>query len=238
MFDFINRVVVVTGAAGNLGVAVSHAFLAAGAQLVLVDRAPDRLQNIYPDLANSQDHLLANSVDLTKVEAVEAMAASAFDKFGRIDVLVHTAGGFRAGSPLHETPMWMWDFLFDLNSRSLFIASQAVIPYMLRKNDGRIITVGARPGLHGAANSAVYGASKSAVIRMTESMSVELRGLGINVNCVIPGTIDTPQNRNASPNADYACWIQPESLAQIILFLASDVARDINGAIIPVYGRA
>lgn len=238
MNGLTNQVVVVTGAAGNLGVAVSRAFLAVGAHLVPVDRIPDRLQKIYADIDGSPDHMLAHSVDLTEVGAVEAMAASAFDRFGRIDVLVYTAGGYRAGTTLHETPLSTWDFLFELNGRSLFIACRALIPYMLRGNSGSIITIGARPGLHGEAQSAVYSASKSAVIRLTESMAAELQGSGINVNCVVPGTIDTPQNRDARPEADFSRWIQPESLAAVILFLASAAARDITGAIIPVYGRS
>lgn len=235
MFDFTDRVVVVTGAVGNLGVTTARAFQAAGANLVLVDRSPDRLQRVYADIAASPDHLLAHSVDLTNSEAVAAMAAAAFDRFGRIDVLVNTAGGYRAGTPLHETPLETWDFLFNLNARTVFTASRAAIPYLLQGGTGKIVSIAARPGLQGQAHAAVYSAAKSAVIRLTESMSAELKGSHINVNCIIPGTIDTPQNRQATPDADFSQWVQPESLADVILFLASDAARDIHGAAIPVY---
>jgi len=109
---------------------------------------------------------------------------------------------------------------------------------MLRQGSGKIINIAARPGLVGAANAAAYSASKSAVIRVTESLAAELRESGINVNCIVPGTLDTPQNREAMPNAEIRRWVAPESLADVILFLASAAARDIHGASIPVYGRS
>ena len=109
---------------------------------------------------------------------------------------------------------------------------------MIANNYGKIVNISARPGLRGARNAAAYSASKSAVIRLTESMSSELKHKGINVNCVLPGTIDTPQNRQATPDADFNRWVSPESIADVILFLVSDAASAINGAAIPVYGRS
>jgi NAD(P)-dependent dehydrogenase (short-subunit alcohol dehydrogenase family) len=237
MFDFSNQVVVVTGATGNLGGAVARAFQTAGAKLTLVDRATDRLQQVFPDLVGSPDHLLVNSVDLTDADAVEVMVAETIKRLGRIDVLVNAVGGFRAGTPLHETSLETWDFMLNLNARSVFIASRAVIPHMLAQGSGKIISVAARPGLKGSAKMAAYSASKSAVIRLTESMAAELKGAGINVNCILPGTIDTPQNRQAMPDADPSRWVKPEALADVILFLASDAAREVHGAALPVYGR-
>jgi NAD(P)-dependent dehydrogenase (short-subunit alcohol dehydrogenase family) len=155
-----------------------------------------------------------------------------------LDVLVNTVGGFRAGTPVHETPVETWDSMMSLNARTAFVVSQAVVPLMMGQGRGVIIHIGARPGLKGAANAAAYSASKAAVIRLTESLSAELRDSGINVNCIVPGTIDTPQNREAMPNADPRRWVAPDSLADVILFLASPAARDIHGATIPVYGRS
>ena len=236
MFDFSDRVVMVTGAAGNLGSAVAQAFQAAGAKLVLVDRAADRLPRLFPDLVDSPHHFLATSVDLTKADAVETMVDETVKRFGRIDVLVNTVGGFRAGTPVHETPFETWDFMLNLNARTLFIASRAVIPHMLQQESGSIVNVAARAALKGGAKMAAYSVSKSAVVRLTESMAAELKE-GINVNCVLPGTIDTPQNRKAMPNADYSRWVKPEAIADVILFLASDAARAVQGAAIPVYGK-
>ncbi|MEA3440526.1 MAG: SDR family NAD(P)-dependent oxidoreductase [Chloroflexota bacterium] len=238
MFDFTNQVALVTGPAGNLGNATARAFLEAGANLMLVDRSPDRLPQLFPDIADSPDHFLVASVDSTDPDAVSAMAAQAVERFGRIDILVNTVGGFRAGTPLHETPLETLDFLFNLNARTMFIASQVVIPYMLAQGTGKIVNVAARPGLAGRKNMATYSASKSAVIRMTESMAAELKGAGINVNCILPGTIDTPENRQDMPDADHSLWVKPESLANVILFLTSNAARDIHGASLPVYGNS
>jgi len=238
MFDFSNQVVIVTGATGNLGRAVALAFQTAGASLTLVDRAADRLQKTFSEIASSPNHLLANSVDSTDADAVKTMVAETINRFGRIDVLVNTVGGFRAGTPLHETPLETLDFLLNLNARSVFIASRAVIPHMLGQRFGKIVSVAARPGLRGGAKMAAYSASKSAVIRLTESMAAELKGHGINVNCVLPGTIDTPQNRQAMPEADPSRWVKPEALADVILFLASDAAREVHGIALPVYGKS
>jgi NAD(P)-dependent dehydrogenase (short-subunit alcohol dehydrogenase family) len=237
MFDFSDRVVIVTGAAGNLGSAVARAFQMAGAKLVLVDRAADRLPRLFPELVDSPNHFLATSVDLTNADAVETMMNETVKRFGRVDVLVNTAGGFRAGTPVHETPFETWDFMLNLNARTVFIASRAVIPHMQRQGSGKIVNVASRAALQGGAKMAAYSVSKSAVIRLTESMAAELKKDGINVNCILPSTIDTPQNRQAMPDANYSRWVKPEAIADVILFLASAAARAIQGAAIPVYGQ-
>jgi NAD(P)-dependent dehydrogenase (short-subunit alcohol dehydrogenase family) len=133
-------------------------------------------------------------------------------------------------------PLDLWDFMLDLNARSVLIASRAVIPQMIKQQRGKIITIGSKSAFGGAANKAAYSASKAAVLRLTESMSAELKHQGINVNSVLPGTIDTPTNRLAMPAADTGRWVTPEQLANVILFLASDAANAIHGAAIPVYG--
>jgi NAD(P)-dependent dehydrogenase (short-subunit alcohol dehydrogenase family) len=237
MFDFSNQVVMVTGASGNLGRALVERFYQAGAKMVLLERNPDKLQLAFPDLANQLEHLIAGA-DLTKMEAVQAVVEEVVLKFGRVDVLINTVGGFRAGTPLHETPLDTFDFLMNLNARTVYIAAQAVLPTMLAQGSGKIISVAARPGLEGRENQAAYSASKAAVIRLTESMSAEYRMQGINVNCIVPGTIDTPQNRSANPDADYTRWVQPESLSDVIAFLASDLARDVHGVTLPVVGKS
>jgi len=237
MFDFKESVVIVTGARGNLGLAVSRAFHQAEARLVLVDRSAERLTRLDAGPA-SEGQRMAQAIDVSDPASVRGMVEEVVGRFGQIDVLVNTVGGHQAGTPVHETPLEVWDRMLSLNARTAFIVSQAVILQMLRQGSGKIIHIAARPGLVGAANAAAYSASKSAVIRLTESLSAELRHSGINVNCVIPGTLDTPQNRQAMPNAEVGRWVAPESLADVILFLASAAARDIHGASIPVYGRS
>lgn len=238
MFDFTNKIVMITGASGNLGAVLSRAFQASGAKLALIERGEDRLRQTFSDLEGLPDFLLVNCADLLDEGAVEESVAAIIQHFGRIDVLVNTVGGFRAGEMLHETPLETWEFMLSLNARSVFISCKMVIPHMLNQGSGKIVNVAARPGLEGRAGMAAYGASKSAVFSLTESMAAELKSHGINVNCIIPGTIDTIPNREAMPNADFSTWVAPESLANVILFLSSEAARDVHGAALPVYGRS
>lgn len=237
MFDFSNRVAMITGASGNLGSVLAKEFHASGAKLALIDRHLDILQEVFPDLVDVPDCLLTTCADLTNSGDVQRVMDETIERYGQIDVMVNTVGGFRAGTPLHETPLDTLDFMLDLNARSVFIITQAVTPHMIRGGGGKIIHLAARPGLQGRANMAAYSASKAAVLRLTESASAEVKGYGINVNSILPGTIDTPQNRASMPDADFDCWVKPESLAGVIMFLASDAARDIHGAGIPVYGQ-
>lgn len=236
MADFTDQVVMITGASGNLGSATGRAFLAAGAKLALIDRQEELLLKTFPELINEPDCFMSSCADLTSPPEVSKVVNSTVAYFGRIDVLVNTVGGYRAGTPLHETPIDTWDFMINLNARTVFITTQSVSSYMLDQGYGKIIHLAARPGLKGVAGASAYSASKAAVIRLVESASAELKSSGINVNCILPGTIDTPQNRTASPDADYDRWVTPESLVNVIQFLASDESRDVHGAAIPVYG--
>lgn len=237
MADFSNKVVLITGANGNLGTAVTHAFARAGANLVLTDHGSSRLQNSFPELA-AHSHLYLDKIDVTDPASVASMCDQAVSRFGRIDILVNTVGGFKAGPPVHETAVETWHQMFNLNATSVFLVSQAVIPVMIKQGSGRIINISARPGQKGGAGNAAYSAAKSAVLRLTESMSAELKKKGINVNVILPGTIDTPQNRNAMPNADTSRWVTPESIAAVIVFLASPDADDIHAAAVPVTGKS
>jgi NAD(P)-dependent dehydrogenase (short-subunit alcohol dehydrogenase family) len=237
-FDFANQVVMVGGAAGNLGRAVAEAFHAAGASLVLLDHSSDRLPGLLPELADSSKHLFIGSVDAADAGSAGQAVRTALECYGRIDVLANTIGGYRAGTPVHETPLETLNFLLDLNARTAFTLSQAVVPVMLAQGSGKIVHTAARAALAGGAKSAAYSISKSAVVRLVESLAAELKHQGINVNCILPGTIDTPQNREAMPRADHSRWVLPEAIADVILFLASDAARAVNGAAIPVYGRS
>jgi NAD(P)-dependent dehydrogenase (short-subunit alcohol dehydrogenase family) len=237
MSDMKDRVVLITGAAGNLGQATAGAFRRAGARTMVVDRSPDRLAEIYPDAADSPDHVLAAGIDLTDPEAVDGLAQTVRDRWGRIDALVNTVGTFRGGKPVHEEPLETWDFLFRVNVRTTLLTSRAVIPLMLEQGGGRIVNVASRNALQGDAGVAAYSATKSAVVRLTESLAAEVRASSVNVNAVLPGTIDTPENRRAMPDADFDSWVSPEAIADVIVFLASDAARGITGATLPIYGR-
>jgi len=230
------HVVVITGAVGNLGKATARAFERDGAHLVLVDRGTDRLHQEYPEFVVSPNHLLLGGVNLTDEASVAGAIGSAIERFGHIDVLVNTVGTWRGGTPTHLSPVSDWDLLFSANVRPTLLACRTVAPHFIAQHRGRIINIAARSGLVGDANSAAYSAAKSSVLRLTEALSAELKASGVNVNAVLPSTIDTPQNRAANPSADPAKWVHPDALADVVLFLASDAARAIHGAAIPVYG--
>jgi NAD(P)-dependent dehydrogenase (short-subunit alcohol dehydrogenase family) len=236
MFDISGKVAIVTGASGNLGHAVARAFLASGAKLALFDHHNHQLESHFGDLGGHPMDLLVVGADLTNAESTEAAVERVAGHFGRIDILVNTVGGFRGGTPLHKTPIETWDFLMGLNARTVFFTCRAVIPHLIEGGSGKIVNVAARAALSGSANMAVYTASKSAVLRLTEAMAAELKGKGINVNCILPGTLDTPQNRQERPGEDYSRWVTPEAMADVIVFLCSDAARAVHGALIPVYG--
>jgi len=152
---------------------------------------------------------------------------------------VHTAGGYRPGAKLYEMTEDQWNGLIDLNAKTTFLLNAAAARCMVDKgNTGRIINVAGRAALGGGSTIAAYSAAKAAVLRITESLAAELLKQDITVNAVLPSTIDTPQNRAGDPKADFSKWVKPESIADVIAFLASDGARDISGAAIPVYGKA
>ena len=234
--EFSNQVILVTGPAGNLGSAVVKKFQSDGARMFLIDHRPGRLSSLYPQLAKNPEHLLIPGVDLRDNNQVDTAIQLAIKTLGRIDCLVHTAGGFQMGEKVHEISPESWDHLMDLNLKTLLNTSRSVIPHMLKQKHGKVITVGAKPALAGKAQMGAYSAAKAGVVRLTETMAAELKTQGINVNCILPGTIDTPQNRQAMPKADHSRWVTPESLAEVVYFLCSQGAKDIHGALIPVYG--
>jgi len=228
---FSNRTILVTGAAGNLGRVVANAFAERGANLVLVDLRRESLERAFG--AEDGRRLLVPT-NLLDQEQVHAAVKNAIQRFKRIDVLCNLAGGFHMGKPVHATSDETWNFLFDINARTVLHAVRAVVPRMIESGGGKIINVGAYAAQKGVAQMGAYCAAKSAVIRLTEAMAAELREKNINVNCVLPTIIDTPENRAAMPGADPGRWVAPEDLASTILFLASDGARAIHGAALPV----
>ncbi|MCH7664173.1 MAG: SDR family oxidoreductase, partial [Chloroflexi bacterium] len=214
MFDFTGESVIITGATGNLGRAVTQAFADAGAMLALLGRNEARLQAVVDEVGLPAGRYLVQTLDvINSVKATEAIN-HVIAQCGRVDVLVNAAGGYRAGQPLHEMPLDAWDFMLNLNARSVFVMSHAVVPCMLSQGRGKIISVAARAALQpNKQNMSAYRASKAAVISLTESLSAELRSANINVNCILPGTIDTPENRKTMPDANYANWVPPAKVA-------------------------
>lgn len=231
-----DRVAMVTGANGNLGSEVAKAFYEAGARLVLVGRKMEKIHSALPDLVSKDRVFVAPSTDLTDERAVQELVDAVVERWTRIDVLANTVGGYRAGNPVYETPLETWDFMWRLNTRTVILLNRAVVPVMLEDGYGKVIHTASRNALRGSRNAAAYSVSKAGVVRITESLSAEVKMKGINVNCILPGTIDTPDNREAMPNADFSRWVDPTSIAQVFIFLASDASKAIHGAAIPVYG--
>lgn len=237
MSEFDQAVVVITGAAGNLGRAVAQAFAARGAHLALLDR---NAEGIEKTIAACEGHASARAFGTNLIEsaATDATIAEVLAAFGRIDVLANIAGGFAMGPLIQDTEDRDWDFMMNLNARSVFNTCRRVIPAMLENQGGRIINVSARAAERGKGRMGPYCASKAAVLTLTESLAAENKFDNINVNCILPGTIDTPQNRESMPDANFSHWVPPAALADVVVFLASNAARCVTGAAIPVYGQS
>lgn len=219
--------VVITGANGGLGKTVAATARSLGATLTLLDVAfaPEQLQQAEAGVAKY-------AVDLGSAAATR----ECFDKIGPFNALFNLAGGFAMGPAVHEITDEEWDFLFKINVTTLHNAVRAAVPKLIAQGGGAIVNVGALGALKGAANMGGYCASKSVVMRLTESLSAELKYQGINVNAVLPSVIDTPRNRADMPDVDPKVWVAPEDLANVICFLASDAARAVHGALVPVAG--
>ena len=222
------KVVVVTGASGALGQVVAEVALARGARVAGVDYSPAQI-------AATGNRIDIGGVDLTDAtqagKAIDAIAS----QFGRIDALINIAGGF-AFEAIAEGDPKTWQRMYALNVLTALNASRSAIPYLSASGTGRIVNVGAMGALQAGAGMGAYAASKAGVHRLTEALAAEWKGK-ITVNAVLPSIIDTPANRASMPKADFAKWVTPEELANVILFLAGDAASAITGALIPVSGR-
>ena len=223
------KCVVITGAFGTLGSAVVRAAQAVGARVAAIDRAA-------APAGGSADALLIGGVDLADASAAKATLDHIAQTFGGLDALVNIAGAFR-WETLAAGNLDTWDLLYRVNLRTAAATSQAAIPHLIARGGGRIVNVGANGAVKAAAGMGAYAASKSGVARLTEALAEELKDHRITVNAVLPSTIDTPPNRADMPKADFDRWVKPEQLADVIVFLLSDRASAITGALLPVVGR-
>jgi NAD(P)-dependent dehydrogenase (short-subunit alcohol dehydrogenase family) len=221
------RHIVVTGAAGALGRAVVQHFLDQGARVALLDHRMEHLVGSFPGLDNSQ-HLLLQ-VDVTSASAMADAAAQILAAFKQVDALVHIAGGFEMGEPVHALSRAAWDRMMNLNAWSFVAVSQALVPSMIERKTGSVIAVSAKTAARGAAEMAAYIASKSALQRLVEAAAAELAPHGIQVNSIAPSVLDTPANRQAMPDAKPEHWVSTAVAAQTIGFLASPAAAALHG---------
>jgi NAD(P)-dependent dehydrogenase (short-subunit alcohol dehydrogenase family) len=229
MNELNNKVALVTGASGALGNFVTEAFLAAGATVIGVARS------IQPS-AFADPKFVAMAVDLSKGEATKEMGEAAIQRFEKIDILVHVMGGFAGGELIDDTDDATWDKMMNLNLRSAFNICRAVLPHMRKAKRGRVIAIGARSAVEPKAYLSAYCASKAALVSLIRTVALEGKDDGIAANVILPGTMDTPANRTDSPSADFSKWVPPVKVASLALWLASEEASQISGALIPVYG--
>lgn len=224
------RVVLISGAAGGLGRAVVAEFQNQGARVWGL-LAPGEA-NPFPE-----DAPAVLRADLSSAEQAAGAVRAVVQAAGRLDALVHLVGGFAGGEPLHQTTEETWRRMMTLNLDTAFHIIRAALPPMLEARQGRILAIGARTAVEPAANLSAYNVSKAGLVALIRTVALEVKNAGITANIVLPSVIDTPANRAANPNADYSRWVKPESIAALLAFLASDAASDINGAVIPIYGR-
>jgi NAD(P)-dependent dehydrogenase (short-subunit alcohol dehydrogenase family) len=223
-------VVLITGASGGLGASVTEAFLASGA---LVAGSSRRIA----DSAFTHPNFRAFPADLADPAQARALADSVLAVHGRIDALVHLAGGFSGGASVHESDDTLWDQMFAINLRAALHAFRAVLPHMRAAKYGRIVAIASRAAVEPAPGIAAYSASKAALVSLVKTVALENRALGITANAILPGTIDTAANRQWGTPEEQAKWVSPERLAALAVFLVSDAAADITGAAIPAYGK-
>jgi NAD(P)-dependent dehydrogenase (short-subunit alcohol dehydrogenase family) len=223
-----SHTVVVTGAAGALGQAVAQYFLDDGARVALIDRDEAHLRAVFPGLADDERHGLF-AADVTSEASMHAAVERIIGRFKRVDVLIHVAGGFEMGEPVHGLTRASWQRMMDLNAWSFVVATRDLVPHMLEHGKGRVIAVSARAAERGQAAMAAYGASKSALQRLVEALSREVAARGISVNSIAPTIMDTPANRSAMPQADRSAWVPTAMAARTIGFLASEEGGWVHG---------
>ncbi|MFW6316876.1 MAG: SDR family oxidoreductase [Halorubrum sp.] len=230
-FDFDGDVALVTGASGALGSATVEALRGAGATVAAVDVRPPAHEDalLDPDAGTT-----FYEADLTDETDVERVVDDVVDEHGRLDYLINVAGTWRGGDPVHETDADLFDFLFDVNLKTMFLTSKHAIPH-LRESEGSVVSISARSSLSGGTGDGIYRATKAGVRLLTETIAEENRGT-VRANAVLPSVLDTPMNRDMMTPSDD--WVDPADVATTILALCSDAASVTSGAAVPVYGEA
>ncbi len=235
-YDFGDKIVLITGGTGALGKEVSLAFLKSNAVAVItyvVDKEIPQLESKLGDLMKKA--MLIKS-DISDEQQIKKTVSDVVKKYGRIDVLVNLVGGYLGGKKVTDMAEKEWDLMMNLNLKTAFLVSKHVVAQMVMQRSGKVIHVAARLGLKGIGSNSAYGASKSGLIRLVESLSDEVKDNNINVNCIMPSIIDTEANRKDMPDADFSKWVKPSEIARVVLFLASEDSRPLHGTAIPVYG--
>jgi len=223
------KVVLITGADGGLGRHVTQAFLDAGASVVGTSRKIQPSDFTHPNFT-------ALRGEVSTLEGAQSLIKETVDRFGRIDALAHTVGGFAGGQSIADTDDATFQRMLDLNLNSVFHMLRAALPILRQTGGGRIIAIGSRAALEPGAGVGAYSASKAAMVSLIKTVALENKDAGLTANVILPGTMDTAANRKSMPDADFSKWVRPGAVAELMVWLASDAGRDVNGAVIPVYG--
>ena len=223
------KVVLVTGANGGLGTYVTQAFLDAGATVIGTSRKIQQSDFNNPNFT-------ALPAEISTGEGAKVLVDQVVARFKKLDVLAHTVGGFAGGQSTADTDDATFQRMFDLNLYCVFHILRAVVPSLRQTGNGRIIAIGSRAALEPGPGVGAYSASKAAMVSLIRTVALENKDAGLTANVILPGTMDTPTNRKAMPSADFAKWVRAATVAGLITWLAGDAGKDVNGAVIPVYG--
>jgi len=234
--DLEGRVIAVTGASGNLGVATAKVLFERGAKLLLLDRQLPHVSQVFHQEIAAQK-ALPFGVDVTGEEAVVRALDEGVEEWGRLDGLVCTVGGYKGGVATVDGPWADWQSMLDMNVKATVACTRAALPTLIAKSSGSIVHVASLAALSGSAGQAAYSGAKAAVLRFSESLADEVKATGVRVNAVLPGTLDTPQNRSWMSKEQIATAIDPRDVAEVIAFLLSDGARAVTGAAVRITGR-
>jgi len=234
-----NRVAIVTGATGGLGRVAVKALLESGAQIVVSYRDEDKLAELLRFVGGFRDKVMAVRSDVTEEKSANNLVQKAVEKHGRVDILFNIVGAYAGGTDVVNTEEDTWNMMMNVNLKSAFLCSKAALPYMIKQNYGRIANVSSWMAFekNRRVKSAAYAVSKAGVVVLTETLALEVKNYDINVNCVVPSTIDTLSNRRNMPKADPSKWVDPKDIAELMLFLVSDRSKVVSGASVPVYGK-
>jgi len=234
------KVAVITGATGALGRVAVKAFLNHGMRVVSTYRSEEKQNKLIGFLGEASTVLISIKTDVTNEADVQALFQKVVEEYGRVDILLNIVGAYKGGAEIANTKEDDWDSMMSINLKSAFLCSKAALPHMMTQNYGRIINVASRTALEKRyrSKSGAYAVSKAGVVVLTETIAEEVKKYDINVNCILPSTIDTPDNRQVLPEADFSKWVKPEQIAKVLLFLVSEDSGTISGASIPVYGKA
>jgi NAD(P)-dependent dehydrogenase (short-subunit alcohol dehydrogenase family) len=235
--NFAGRVVIIAGGTGGLGKSVSLAFLEEGARVIVTYRKEEEFRALKDSAGPKAYSLEGRQVDVTDEADTGEFINGVLVQHGALDVLVNTVGAYAGGVKFWDMTTKVLDQMLALNLRSGYLLARAVMPAMLKSRHGSIVNVAAKAAVDHGAGAAAYAASKAAVVALMDSLAADARGTGVRVNSILPSIIDTAPNRLAMPDADFRIWPKPQDIAQVVLFLASDLAKTIHGAAVPVYGN-